>query len=140
MCVERITTPAVRDLGEQVAEAHALLGVEADGRLVDDHELRIAEQRLGDADALPHAARVAAEAPVGGAVEVDELEQLAHAAVELDAREALQPPEVEEELARGQPVVDAEVLRQVAELAAQRQRVARRVPAVATGRRRRSAA
>ena len=49
------------ELGEQVAEAHALLGVEARGRLVDDDERRVVEQRLRDADALAHAAREAAE-------------------------------------------------------------------------------
>ena len=68
---------ALADLREQVAETHALLRVEADRRLVDDDELRIAEERLGDAEALAHAAGVAAEPPVRGAVEVRQLEQLA---------------------------------------------------------------
>ena len=48
-------------LAEQVQEAHALGRVEAGGRFVHDHQLRVAQQRDGDAEALPHAAGVAAE-------------------------------------------------------------------------------
>ena len=48
-------------LAEQVQEAHALGRVEAGGRLVDDDEPRVAEQRHRDAEALPHAAGEAAE-------------------------------------------------------------------------------
>ncbi len=66
MWVERMTVRPLPELGEQVAEAHALLGVEPHGGLVDDEQLGVAEQRLGDADALAHAAREAAEAPVRG--------------------------------------------------------------------------
>ena len=57
MWVERITTTFCADLAEQVVEAVALLRVEAGGRLVDDEELGLAEQRLRDAEALAHAAR-----------------------------------------------------------------------------------
>ena len=49
------------DLAEQVQEAHALGGIEAGGGLVDDDELRIAQQRDRDAEALAHSAGVAAE-------------------------------------------------------------------------------
>ena len=48
-----------RQLGEQVVEAQALLGIEPGGGLVDDDEPRIAGDRLGDAEPLAHAARVA---------------------------------------------------------------------------------
>ncbi len=44
------------DLHQQVVETIAFLGIEAGGRLVHDHQLRIADQRLGDAEALAHAA------------------------------------------------------------------------------------
>src|SRR5206468_2706676 len=104
---------SLRDLAEEIAKAHALLRVEADRRLVHNDELRVPEQRLRDADALTHAAGVAAEAPVGDAMEVRELEQLLHAAVEVGPGEPLQPAEVEKELACGQLLVDAEVLREI---------------------------
>ena len=57
----------VADRGEQVEEAVALLGVEAGGRLVDDDQLGVADQRLGDAEALPHAAREAGDGLVAHA-------------------------------------------------------------------------
>ena len=49
------------DLAQQVQEADALGRVEPRGRLVDDDQLRVAEQRDGDAEALPHAAGERAE-------------------------------------------------------------------------------
>jgi hypothetical protein len=52
--------PALGELGQQGAEADALLGFQARGRLVDDQELGVVEQGLGDADAA---------APVWPAVE-----------------------------------------------------------------------
>ena len=62
---------------EQVVEAQALLGIEAGGGLVDDDEARIAGDRLRDAEALAHAARVALHRALGGEGEVHALEQLA---------------------------------------------------------------
>ena len=58
------------DLAEQVQEAHALGGIEAGGGLVDDDQRRVAEQRDGDAEALAHAAGVAAELLLAHVVEV----------------------------------------------------------------------
>jgi len=46
--------PAEAELGQQVAEAHPLLRVEPGGGLVDDQELGIGEQGLGDPEALAH--------------------------------------------------------------------------------------
>ena len=88
----------LRDLGEHVARhqhraaagrvradevaqpAHAL-GVETVRRLVQDQQLGVAEQRRGETEPLAHAERVALHAPVGGALELDELQHLAHARV-----------------------------------------------------------
>ena len=61
MCVERITTLSSPISREQVEEADALLRIEPRRRLVDDDQLRVAEQRDGDAEALPHAAGEGAE-------------------------------------------------------------------------------
>jgi hypothetical protein len=63
------------DVGEQVVEADALSGSRPGGRLVDDDELRVAEQRLGDAEALPHAAREAAEVLLANGMQVDAMQQ-----------------------------------------------------------------
>jgi len=74
MWVERITTRPCCHLGQQVAEAHPLLRVEPHRRLVDDHQLRIPQEGLGD----PTRCRMPPEnvpAAVGGAVQVDQLEE-----------------------------------------------------------------
>ena len=63
------------DLGQQVQEAVALFRIEAGGRLVDDDEPRIAEQRLRDAEALAHAAGERAELALAHVPQVDLLQQ-----------------------------------------------------------------
>ncbi len=56
MCVDRITTTSSPMRVEQVVEAAPFGGIEAGGRFVDDDQCRFADQRLRDAEALPHAA------------------------------------------------------------------------------------
>jgi hypothetical protein len=81
----------VAELGKQVAEAHAFLGVEADRGLVDDQQPRVTEQRLGDADALPHAAREAAQPAVRRRPQVDEVDHLVDRHAQLLAAQPLEP-------------------------------------------------
>ncbi len=129
-----------RELGEQRAEAHALLRIESRRRLVDDQQARIVEQRLRDADALAHAAGEAAERTVASLDEVHELEQLLDPRARRARLEALRGGEVLEELHRRELRVDAEVLGQVAQHLAHRVGLARDVGAVprhASARRRR---
>ena len=45
------------DFGQQIEEAVAFLRVETGGGFVDDDQFGIADQRLRDAEALPHPAR-----------------------------------------------------------------------------------
>ncbi len=58
------------DLGQEVQEAVSLLRVEACGGLIDDDQPRVAEQGLGDAEALAHAAGEAGERLVADLPEV----------------------------------------------------------------------
>src|SRR6185437_4136965 len=44
------------NFGQQVVKAVALAGIEAGGGLVDNEQLRVADEGLGNAEALPHAA------------------------------------------------------------------------------------
>ena len=60
---------------EQVEEAVALGGIEAGRWLVDDDELGIGEQRLGDAEALLHASGIGAERFLAGIPEIGLVEQ-----------------------------------------------------------------
>jgi hypothetical protein len=116
------------DVGEQVVEADALFRVEAGGGLVDDDQLGIAEQRLGDAEALPHAAGEAAEMVLAHGMEVDAVqERVDGPAPRRRVDDALQSREVVEEILGRHLRVDAEVLRQVAEDLAHRVLVAQHV-------------
>ena len=45
---------ALTDFGEQVVKAVAFAGVQACGRFVDDQQLRVAEEGLGDPEPLSH--------------------------------------------------------------------------------------
>ena len=55
------------------------LRIEAVGRLVEDQDARVAEQRRGEPEPLAHAERVLARAPVGGVRELDERQDLVDA-------------------------------------------------------------
>jgi hypothetical protein len=102
------------DLGEEVEEAVALLWVKAGGRLVDDDELRIADQRLSDAEALPHTARKARQRLLAYIPEIDLVEQ------SLDRRlsvggggDALQHRHVIQHVVGRNARIDAEILREI---------------------------
>ena len=63
MCVESRTTLSLREARDEVAEAHALLGVEARRGLVEHEHRRVVEHRLRDAEPLlqpPENVRIAA--------------------------------------------------------------------------------
>jgi hypothetical protein len=62
---------------EQVAHPPDASGVQPIGRLVEDEDLRVAEEGVRDAEPLPHPEGVVADAPSGlGRGEADELEHL----------------------------------------------------------------
>ena len=65
----------VADRREQIEEAVALFGIETRGRFVDDDELRLADQRLRDAEALAHAAGISGERFLAHLPEIHLVEQ-----------------------------------------------------------------
>ena len=104
------------ELGEQVEEPHALGRVEAGRRLVHDHQLRVAEEGDGDAEALLHAARVAAELLLAHLPQVHLPEERVHHVLPLALPpDPLEQREVVEQLLRPHVRIDAELLRQVAQ-------------------------
>src|SRR6185437_12936653 len=69
--------PILDELAQQRAHPTHPLGVQAVGRLIQDQDLGIAEQGMGESESLAHAERVAADVPAAlPLVEPDELEQL----------------------------------------------------------------
>jgi hypothetical protein len=75
-------------------------GVEAGGGLVEQQEPRRAQQRPGDAEALTHPVRVAADLVLGAVGEVDCVERLADpagGAVAVERGQQLEVPAAAEE-------------------------------------------
>jgi hypothetical protein len=64
-------------LDQRAHVAHAG-GIEPVGRLVENEELRVAQQAGGDSEALAHAERVAPDLVVRAIGQIDELEHLFH--------------------------------------------------------------
>ena len=88
--------------------------VEAGHRLVQQHQVGVVDERLGDAHPLQHPLGVLAQVRVGRSLEPDVAEELLDAlspATRLESEQAGAEPE---ELAAGEIVVEVRVLRQVA--------------------------
>ena len=73
---------AVGDRADQRAHVLHADGVEAVGRLVEDDELGVADQRGGDAETLLHPERVRADAVAAATGEPDEIDEVVGSAVE----------------------------------------------------------
>src|SRR6185503_19881787 len=90
--------PLRRERAQKVAETIARLEIETGGRLIDDEQRRIAEERASDADALAHPAGEIADAAIrvlAEAVHVEEAFDVGAARARVgDA--ALESPEIEE--------------------------------------------
>src|SRR5262249_33808953 len=105
----------VAQLDDQVLHPARALRVEAGSRLVEDDQLRIVDQRLGQADALPHALRVFLEYALLVVLQADRLDQLlgplaAHLRIELE-----EPAVKVERLLGVQKAVEIRLLWQIAD-------------------------
>ena len=94
---------AVADEADDGAGGH---DVEADGGLIKNHHRRVVDQRAGDGDFLLHSGRELVAAAVGELADVEQPEELVHAALERPAVQAVQPPEVFDRFPRRQPAVE----------------------------------
>jgi hypothetical protein len=104
------------DRGQQIQEAVALGGIEAGGRLIDDDQPRIGQQRLGDTEALFHAARVSGQGLFAGLPQIGLVQQRIHHFLPLaPGRHALEDGQMVQHLGGGHLRIHAELLRQVAE-------------------------
>ena len=115
-------------LDQQQQLAHTL-GVDVDGRLVQDQDRRLLDQRVGDAEPLAHAARELADLAVGVVEEADVVE---HARCGRRSRcgDAVELGGVAQVLARRQVVVEADVIGEVSDPRLDGQRGAGRIDAV----------
>src|SRR5258706_1429408 len=106
--------PAGPEVADHVTDQPAPEGVETGSGLVEEDELRLAEQCLGQANALPHALAVVVDAAAPDVPELHPIEQLLDLPVERAPAKAQQAAVEAEQLAPLQPLVEGEVLGQVA--------------------------
>jgi hypothetical protein len=93
-------------------------GIDAGGGLVEDEEARLLDEGLGEADALEHAFRVAAEAAVAGVLEADQVRGAPRRARGVSRREAADFSVEMERLLAGEEFVEVGVLREEADFLA----------------------
>ena len=100
---------------DDLADLHAAERIEAAGGLVEDQQVGIVDQRLGQADALLHALGVGLDGALAGVFQLDQLEQLVNAAVRLGARDAEDARVEAEQFLGGEELVVVGQLGQVAD-------------------------
>jgi len=114
---------------DHLQELEGGVRVEARGRLVENGDLGLLHDNLGDAQSLAHAAREGGDAHVGHVRKVDGLERRHDPPAALAARDGQQARGVDEVLARRHVVVEADRVGQVADAALDLERLADRVEA-----------
>ena len=102
------------DPADQLQHRGPARRVQADGRLVEQQQPRVADQRLGQLDPLLHAGRVGADLAVALLVQADVAQRLGGALLGRGRREAGHPAQVGDELGGGDVRRQAVVLGHVA--------------------------
>ena len=108
---------AIAQIENQRSHVAATERIEAGHRLVEDDELGIVDERLGDAHALKHALRELPQLEPAFAADADLVEQTARAGATIAARVAEEPREIRQQFLGSQVVVEVRILRQVADAA-----------------------
>ncbi len=112
--------PRTGQAGQQVAEAHALGGVEACCRLIDNQQLRVVEQRLRNADTLLHAAGIGGQPAIGHLLHLHNFQHLIDAPVRDGLGQPLHRGQIAQKLPPGEFGIDAELLGKIAQHLPQR--------------------
>ena len=120
-------TPSCLSAADHVEELDRRLRVESRGRLVEDRDLGLLHQDLGEAEALAHAAREGGDALVGDVGQPHPRQRGRNPAGTIRRRNAHQPRGIGEVLGGGEIVVEADLIRQVADAAFDRERLAHRI-------------
>src|SRR5262245_44641195 len=108
MRIQKHRGATLAQLRHDVADEQTPERIEAGRRLVEKHELRVVNQRLGQANPLQHALAVAANAAIGGVDEIDAREQRIDARLEIQPAQTMEPAVKAQRLAAGQRVMKAE--------------------------------
>ncbi len=116
-------------VADQVAHGADLVRVEADGRLVEDEERRVVHHGVGQADALAEPLRERADDLAAHVLEVAEPLHVVDAVAHGARGDALEPGAEAEELVDPHVGVERDVLRHVADVAADVERIGHDVEA-----------
>ncbi len=92
---------------DQLAHLPRRLRIQPQGRLIEQQDGRLGQQRTRDGDALPHAGRVFLDQIVGAGGQLHPIEQLGDTALRDFGGNVIQRGEVFQILARGELPVDA---------------------------------
>ena len=103
--------------------------IEPRRRFVEDRDLRALHQNFGKPEPLPHAARKGADAFVGEIGKPDPVERFGDPLLALGEPKADQPRGVAQIVGRGEIVVEADGIGQIADAPLDRERLARRIEA-----------
>ena len=106
---------AVAQLAQDIFDQARRLGVEADGRLIQEENFGIMDQGAGDGDLLLHAVAVAFQQVGGGIGELEQAQQFAGAVFGAVLRHAVQARHELEELPAGQFAVQVGGVGHIAE-------------------------
>ena len=118
MGIEEDGGAALAFIADDVADEVAAHGIEARSWLVEEDEFRLVNEGLGQADALHHAFREATETPVAVRREANEIDIRGNAIAKLRLRQPGETAVESEEFGCSQPVVEAEIFGEKADLAA----------------------
>ena len=103
------------ELAHQLEHLGDTDGVDRDRRLVEDQDVGILDQRVGDAQPLPHASRVRVHPGVGPVRQAHLREHVVDLGFGRLATQAVEPRRVAQVLAAGHAPVEARVVGQVAD-------------------------
>ena len=84
--------------------------VEAGRGLVEEQDLRVVDERRGEVEPAPHAARVRADSAIEGVTDVDQLGQLGDAAVGVASGQAVEQPLQPQQLGAGLARIERRLL------------------------------
>src|SRR5262249_12542978 len=117
-----------RPLGDErldrVPEPDPTSDVETGRRFVEEEDRRPGDERRRQVEAPPHSARVGADQPAAGLVQIERGEQLSRPLARRRSTEVVEPPDQLEVLEAGQVLVDPGVLAREPDLLANSRRVA----------------
>src|SRR5450432_359555 len=122
--------PALRVLAKEILQDARRLRIEPDHRLIHDYHLRLVQKRARDDQLLPHPVAVALHELVAPFEQIEQRQQLRHAALDQRPILPVQPGDEAQELRARELLVDERTIWDVAEHRLRRDRILRDIDAV----------